>query len=414
GTGAYFLYRLENGVCRLEVMPDAIQIRDPFEKPSLQREVVTILHHAWNMDIHLPDLGEGFSVTGINDNNNRRSNSTGGTIPALEPGVYLLQKNGVTPVTNWQKDTHWQQIHLGEYVAPASHTHTFRVSHQAPVTVESDRPLTLTATIAGPGQPDSVLIYTDRVSFWNPESRYIKMKRTTGYTYEGTFPGKEIQPGNLRYHIVVCHNGQQYTFPEGVAAGPLAWDFSSAGYYTATAVRPESPVTLYTASQEDIESYIIPESWGIRKEIRQETPARIPMACFTFHSKEENPRFFLRRYIAADVEHRKEQLENAQQICMYAKDIPAGLQIGFVTSDGYTYTAMATTTGEDIIRIPLRALQQTSTALLPHAYPTFLEKYFTPVIPLPFRTGEIEYLEISFTGEQDTDYNLEIGAVWLE
>ncbi|MCD7915266.1 MAG: hypothetical protein LUG96_08440, partial [Tannerellaceae bacterium] len=414
GTGAYFLDRLENGVWRLEVMPDAIKIRDPFEKPSLQREVVTILHHAWNMDIHLPDLGEGFSVTGINDNNNRRSNSTGGTIPALEPGVYLLQKNGVTPVTNWQKDTHWQQIRLGEYVAPAFHTHTFWVSHQAPVTVESDRPLTLTATIAGPGQPDSVLIYTDRVSFWNPESRYIKMKRTTGYTYEGTFPGEEIQPGNLRYHIVVCHNGQQYTFPEGVAAGPLAWDFSSAGYYTSRAVRPESPVTLYTASQEDIESYIIPESWGIRKEIRQETPARIPMACFTFRSKEETPRFFLRRYIAADIEHRKEQLENAQQICMYAKDIPAGLQIGFVTSDGYTYTAMATTTGEDIIRIPLRALQQTSTALLPHAYPTFLEKYFTPVILLPFRTGEIEYLEISFTGEQDTDYNLEIGAVWLE
>ena len=39
GNGAYFLDQLESGVWRLEVMPDAISIRDPFEKASLKKEV---------------------------------------------------------------------------------------------------------------------------------------------------------------------------------------------------------------------------------------------------------------------------------------------------------------------------------------------------------------------------------------
>jgi len=37
GTGAYFLNKLENGVWRLEVMPDAVWVRDPFEKASLKK-----------------------------------------------------------------------------------------------------------------------------------------------------------------------------------------------------------------------------------------------------------------------------------------------------------------------------------------------------------------------------------------
>ncbi len=412
GTGAYFLDQLESGVWRLEVMPDAIQVRDPFEGPSLQKEVVTIVHNAWDMDVRLPDLGENFTVTALNTTH--RSTANGQKIEAIEPGVYLLKKAGITPTGNWQTETPWQNIRLGEYAAPATRTQTYQVNHQAPVTVESGRPLTVEATIAGPQQPDSVLIYTDRISFWNPKNRYVKMERKTGYTYEGTFSGEEIQPGELRYHIVVCHGDNQYTFPEGIPADPLAWDFTGTGYYTSTVVLPDSPVTLFTAVRNDMESYIIPESWGIRKEVRQENPAQIPAVRFTFQSKEPTPRFFLRRYIAADVKNRKERLGTAREICLYVKELPTNLQVGFVTSDGYTYTAPVENPREGVIRIPVNRLQQTATALLPHSYPTFLEKYFTPSTAIPFRMEEIEYLEISFTGEQEKEYVLETGAVWLE
>jgi len=45
GTGAYFLDRPAPGVWRLEVMPDAVPIRDPFAKTSLSQPVTQIL---WN------------------------------------------------------------------------------------------------------------------------------------------------------------------------------------------------------------------------------------------------------------------------------------------------------------------------------------------------------------------------------
>ncbi|MCU6167598.1 hypothetical protein KWH76_22610, partial [Enterobacter roggenkampii] len=66
GTGAYFLDKLENGLWRLEVMPDAVQIEDPFSKPSLKKEVVTIAWNTWAMEVRLPGLGENFTVTAIN------------------------------------------------------------------------------------------------------------------------------------------------------------------------------------------------------------------------------------------------------------------------------------------------------------------------------------------------------------
>jgi len=35
GTGAYFLDKLQDGVWRLEVYPDVLWLRDPFEKTSM-------------------------------------------------------------------------------------------------------------------------------------------------------------------------------------------------------------------------------------------------------------------------------------------------------------------------------------------------------------------------------------------
>src|SRR6476661_2766260 len=54
GTGAYFLDRLDNGSWRLEVMPDALNVRDPFEKASPKKEVVKISWKAHRMQLHLP------------------------------------------------------------------------------------------------------------------------------------------------------------------------------------------------------------------------------------------------------------------------------------------------------------------------------------------------------------------------
>ena len=81
--------------------------------------------------------------------------------------------------------------------------------------------------------------------------------------------------------------------------------------------------------------------------------------------------------------------------------MPEGLQAGFITSDGYTYTATCPPPENGIVRLPLKDLKQTDTALLPLSYPVFMEKYFHPATEIPFRTGTIESIELSFDGEKD-------------
>jgi len=43
GHRAYLLDRLEKGVWRLEIMPDAVCVRDCFERASLKKKVAVIL-----------------------------------------------------------------------------------------------------------------------------------------------------------------------------------------------------------------------------------------------------------------------------------------------------------------------------------------------------------------------------------
>ena len=94
-TGAYFIDCLESGIWRLEVMPDAVVVNDPFAKPSLKKEVVSIIYGAWDMALRIPDLGKAFTLTALDKKNDRKEETvTNGVICDLRPGVYLLKRNG--------------------------------------------------------------------------------------------------------------------------------------------------------------------------------------------------------------------------------------------------------------------------------------------------------------------------------
>ncbi|MGE4587599.1 MAG: hypothetical protein AB7D05_09680, partial [Mangrovibacterium sp.] len=142
GTGAYLLDRLEEGVWRLELMPDAVQLTDPFAKTSFSREVVRIIHGEWDMTLCLPDLGGVFTVKGLNECNPVRQKCSGGLIRLLKPGVYLLQREGLKPRGNWNSDSFWKQIRLGEYVVPEKPACLRRdvLVHQARETAEAGTP----------------------------------------------------------------------------------------------------------------------------------------------------------------------------------------------------------------------------------------------------------------------------------
>ena len=387
GTGAYFVDRLENGIWRLEVLPDAIQVSDPFAKPSLKKETVTIVNNAWDMTLRLPDLGEDFIATALNDGNSLDIEAINSTLPCLRPGVYLLKHKGYNPVNKWNKDTRWQNIRLGEYVQPnIRQRKDFTVIHQPTKTVDAGKDLVIEAQIIGPSHPDSIIIYTDKVSFWNETNPYIKMTHTHGYTYRAIVPGTEVKKGFFRYNVIVCRGGKQQTFPSGTEGSPLDWDYIDKQYWESRVTAPDNAIELVSSS--------VCEEWN-------------GMEHYTL--PEGSNHHFFKKYIRQEIEGKKLRLPQIKYLCLELDGKVMKTKAGFITSDGYTYKAPCSCGQDGIIRIPLRELKQSATALLPHAYPTFLTEYFEPVTDIPFQIEKIETLEVSNDGEE-----IRIKKAWLE
>lgn len=93
GSGAYFLDLVPGtDTWRLEVMPDAEIVDDPFGNTDLKDAKVVALNRKNRMKISLPKLGDNFSLKGINHGNNANGNAKDGTID-VAPGVYLIASN---------------------------------------------------------------------------------------------------------------------------------------------------------------------------------------------------------------------------------------------------------------------------------------------------------------------------------
>ena len=401
----------------MEVMPDAVQVSDPFTKPSLDKEVMRIVSGAWDMTLNLPDLGKQFRVNGLNNGNTFSTQAANGKISTLRPGVYLLQREGISASGKWTADAHWQNITLGEYVCPSiSDNKGFTVTHSPAKAVDAGKDLRIEAIVAGNEMPDSVIIYTDKISFWNEKNPYLKMNHAGGYTYRATIPATEIKEGCFRYNIVVCQGDKRQTFPSGVARSPLDWDYTSATLWETNVVAPEKSLPLLEIVDADskLETYTMPEWSRTNRRLIQNAPTEKPTLRITFESKDKAPVFVLRCYIKDDINGRPERLASCHTLCIHAKKIPEGLKAGFITSDGYTYLASCAAATDGIIRVPLQDLKQTNTALLPHAYPVFLDHYFRPQTEIPFRVEGIETLELSFDGVAEKTAEIEIGSIWLE
>lgn len=262
----------------------------------------------------------------------------------------------------------------------------FTVVNYPAKAVEAGKDLVIDAQVIGPSLPDSVIVYTDRISFWNEKNPYIKMERTYGYTYRALVPGSEVSEGMFRYNIVTCSGKVQQTFPGNVESGPLDWDYIGNQYWETKVVATDSKVMLVAPVCGDgwngVDHYTLPEGSNCH---------------------------FLKKYIREEVVDRTDKLSQGKSLCIKIKGDVADMKAGFITSVGYTYKADCPEPVDGVVRVPLDGLQQTVTALLPHAYPIFLKEYFEPTVPIPFSVNEIETLEVSATGQ-----DLAIESAWIE
>ena len=399
GSGAYFLDQVQPGVWRLEVMPDAVQIRDPFETASLKK---TVTHISWNeqpLQLALPDLGQAFQVQGINTGNPAQAQATNGQF-AVRPGTYLLTKSDQSRPTA-SPQTMLGTLRLNEFVAPAPTASAPQVRHQPTQQAAAGQPLTVEATVAGTGPTDSVLLVARH--YYGPV-RTLLMQHTGAATVAATVPATLTYPGLLQYWVVVKKAGQTLTFPGGQAGAPRDWDFVDAAHYEVPLVAAAAPLPLLQAVTD--RGHVEAQGLGSQSWIDYPTTATGSLALRLVVAPPKagqpappaGPAACLRAYLGTKTAGRQADLINFKELVIKAQtNLPANtqLRVVLITKDAAAYAAtvpLTTALGE--VRVPLSALQPAPLLLSPRPYPGFLPLTFSPATRPAFRLADVEVMQL--------------------
>ena len=399
GLGAYFLDRLAPGVWRLEVMPDAVAIRDPFEKASLSKPVTQI---AWNeqpLQLSLPDLGPAFSLTALNDGNTADLRTTDGRT-TVHPGVYLVAAAGKSTEAFTPRST-FNGMELREFAAPARSVMDPQVRHSAPVQAAAGQLLRLTATISDLAPADSVFLVAQH---YYGRTRTLPMARPAYATVEATVPAELLYAGQLRYWMVVKKGAQTTTFPGGFSGQPRDWNYAHAEHWEVPIVAAGTPLPLFQASrdQDQIEArglannawtdYVTTPAGTLALRLMQGPPrAGQPAAT--------GPAASLRAFFGDRLAGRQAEVAGFTEVLVRARTSQPGarLKITLTTKDAVSYSAPLPLGAElQEVRIPLSAFRPDALLLVPRPYPGFLPLEYRPAAGPGLKLAEAEVLQVTW------------------
>ena len=239
GEGIYFLDKVRPGVWRLEVCPDAVPVRDPFEPPSPDKVVTRAISRAWHMTVTLPDLGGEFTVQPMNGGG-RVGRSEAGRF-AVTPGVYVLSANG--PVDPATLPARVGQIGFTEYHAPPADSLPPSVEALAAPAYLAGRPAELRARVVDRTPPDSVKLFIrpGAGGFY----RGVTMHPAGGYVYAATVPAAGLREGPYECVITLFRADSSATFPDGLHLNPTDWDYYESASWKLDVVGAATPLRLF-------------------------------------------------------------------------------------------------------------------------------------------------------------------------
>ncbi|HVF96415.1 MAG TPA: cellulase family glycosylhydrolase, partial [Flavisolibacter sp.] len=238
GTGAYFLEKLSNNEWKLEVMPDAIDIRDPFEKASPKKEVVKISWTKHPMRLFIPGIQEGFTILGLDKSISE--NSTGNQI-IIGPGKHIIKQN--------KERGQARTDHAVEsFFAPSSSVTEPAIVHQPFTQVSSAKTFIVSAKIIGIDTSERIsLELRNSSNKW----KTVQLQHTSGYDYKADVPADMVTPGMINYRIMVRKAaGETFTFPGGFKGDPFAWDEWRAESWQTVVAAPDTPLELFNPTMD--------------------------------------------------------------------------------------------------------------------------------------------------------------------
>ena len=409
GSGAYFLDRVAEGVWRLEVMPDAVHIRDPFERTSPDKEVTRIQWDDNPMHIQLPDLGEGFTIKGLNEGNGYTAVADIDSFH-IRPGTYLLVRQGKTAPS---AKTSIGVIGLTEFVAPQPYETKMFLRHEPLAEVSADKSFTISADVVGidTGQ---VFLQIGRLGGRQPVM--IPMVRKTATAFTAEVPAGLATPGELDYRIIL-HQGAEYVvFPGDLTGDPFAWDNYHDDTWKTFVAAPNGRLELFDPTV-DQHAWIYP---GFRRNFQSSyitgaNPGRLILKLAATELSGDHTLGFQVGF-TGKLQGRKTELPSFDQLVIRARTSGTNrAKVTLTDTDGFSYSATITL-GSDFqdIQVPLNEMTPDSAWIMPRPYPGFQPLWFKAGgAPPPFTLSATEKIQMTITGDL-APYGMEVSSIWLQ
>ena len=418
GTGAYFLDKLEDGAWRLELMPDAISIRDPFEKASPGKEVTRIQWQANNMLINLTNLGLDFSIKALNDGNDFSASANSNRFK-IRPGTYLLTKKGkdFSPVKKIPG-----VIALNEFVAPAATNREIFVQHEALTEVSAGKAFEINTTIVGldSGKVSLQVMSSGQVGW----GKIIGMDRTSAAQYTAILPMEMMVPGLISYRVIVQQGNEYVVFPGNIKGDPFAWDAHQYETWKTFVAAANSKLEIYNpTTDQKIKIYPSYQKGFEHTYTTSVEPKQLVLRLAATEPGKDRLMGF-QHFIADKLKGRSTELATFDKLIIRARTPngqPAKLKIILTNKDAVSFAGEVTISGQfEDIELRLSELRPDSALLLPRPYPGFLPLYFKSTsLQSNFILPGTESIQV-FAGHDaqpvglSKPFDVEIASIWLE
>jgi hypothetical protein len=416
GTGAYFLDKVVNGIWRLEVMPDAVVVEDPFGRASPKRAAVEIFNHAHTMQLNLPDLGNTFMVKALNSGNDFSKAVTNGKI-LLKAGTYLLMNANQMAMVDEQLKLN--NIRLNEFVMPQLKATTTKVWHQAMDEVSAAKPVTLHFQINNLSPKDSVFVQYGKMNW---QLKTMAAERVSIYDYKAVIPADVVTPGVLQYKLIIKKSDGSYTqYPGGLEHNPFAWDNYHQSFFQTNVAAPKARLAIFNANSNKNNTNLYLPDW--RNYSAQYVTADKPQQLvLQLNGNAKNgPLFFgMQHFIGDKLIGRVSELSSFTKLVIRARVInqpTAFVKVGLIQTDAATFAKTIPLTSEfQDIEMALTELQPADMLLLPRPYPGFLPLWFSNRKAPAVDVKQIEKLQVVIDNTSTiTNYcNIEIESIWLK
>ncbi|HEY6503213.1 MAG TPA: membrane or secreted protein [Chitinophagaceae bacterium] len=410
GSGAYFIDKIQDGVWRLEVMPDAIYIRDPFERASPKKEVTRVEWKKNKMQVLLDELGNDFLVKALNEGNNY-STENGKDGFYISPGLYLIQN----------PENSFNYAGSRNFFAPQPFSKEPFVAHTPLKEVSSGRSFLISAKIVGLDTSDKVTVQVNRLGGGFGQSRTITLLRKESNNYTTEVPAELATPGVTSYRIIIQKADEYYVFPGNHKGNPFAWDNYINETWETFVAAPTSKLEIFNPTT-DRNARIYPSfRRGFQTSyITGAEPGRLILRLATNELAGDHTIGF--QYFFAD-KTKGRTTETFDKLIIRARTAetnPVKAKITLTNTDAFSFSTYVTlnNTFSDI-EVPLNEMVPDSMLLLPRPYPGFLPLWFKASGTSSFKLSEIERIQVTIgtdvtESEFKKPYSLEVESIRLE